>query len=148
MKAKRINPFLVAYVVCLMGLAVAGYMVGDYTIRAELHKTLRQEYFTTDLALYDLPRININMTSNSKTNSNRLRVDVSLEVAKQDLAKLSRVQPRITDRLVTFMRKQDIEEVRPPTAMVWLHRVLLEEVNDASRPVPIRDIVFRQFIVL
>jgi flagellar basal body-associated protein FliL len=146
MKKPRINPFLVAYLVALISLAVVGYYVADFEIK-NVHEKSEEKFFSTDLAFYDLPRINLILSAYGPNKSGKVRMDISLEVAEKDMQRLKDYQPRIMDTLVNYMRQFDVDEVSPPKVMALLHENLLNEVNLASKPVPIRNIVFREFVV-
>src|SRR5579859_6413751 len=148
MKKQLLNRFMAAYVVALAFLAFVGYTAGNYTIQTEHHKAVEKQYFATDMALYDLPRMTINIPAVGKSQTRHVRIDVSLEVAKQDMPRLSSYEPRIIDKVSTYMRHQDADDLRPSSAMHWLHETILNEVNNASNPVPVHDVIFRQFVIL
>lgn len=130
MKKDRINPFLIIYLVALSSLAAVGYYVVDYQIASEQHKAREKQHFASDMTTYDLPSINMIISSSDK--SGHMRMDLSLEVTKDDVERLKDYQPRIVDRLVSYMRQQDIEEIRPPTAMNSLRKHLMQEITLAS----------------
>lgn len=132
----------------LLTMAVIGYFVGDYSIRqAQIKKEMQSQNFISDVGFYDLPRMNITMTSEGG-NSAYVRVDVSLKVLKSDVGRLTDYYPRINDRLLTFIRHQDINELRQPVTQKLIRADLLREANKASYPIPIMDIVFRQIVIL
>jgi len=140
--------FAVAYVFSFTALAAIGYFVGDYSIREKAHKIeMRSSVISADTAFYDLPHMNITVTSDTDS-QNRIRIDMSLEVQKNDLTRLSSYEPRIVDHLITYLRHQDMEMLRQASKENDFKAQLLEETNKASYPVPVMDIIFRRFIVL
>lgn len=148
LNTRKINFFIVGYVLAFVILAFVGYKLSDNEqVTTAYHKMVTREYFETDLAIYDLPRINVNLTGiDGKTA--RVRIDISLEVAKADMARLDGFRPRITDKVISYMRSQNIDEITPPEAMRDLHESLLKVVDGASRPIPVHDVIFRQFLVM
>ncbi len=148
MTIRKINPFLVAYVMALIVLAGLGYMLSDYTIRSqEQHAALANKKFVTDVGFVALPQMDMSMAS---TNGQRgqLRMNISLEIEQKNMARMEDFQSRVTDRLVSYVRKMDIDAIRKPNALPMLRKELLKEVNSSSYPVPVLDIVFRQFIIM
>ena len=145
-KKSRINPFLITYVIALVGLAAVGYYVAHYEIHND--RQHQEKYFATDLAYYDLPRISLTLASiGSSTASGKVRMDISLEVNEKDLDKLQDFQPRIMDTIINHMRQYDADDVKPSNVSSQLHENLLNVVNQASKPILIHNIVFRQFLV-
>jgi flagellar basal body-associated protein FliL len=140
--------FAVAYIFSFTALAAIGYCVGDYSFRTQAHKmSVPNSVIAADTAYYDLPHVSLTINSVAG-DSDLLRLDMSLEVQKSDLARLDGIQPRISDRLVEYLRKQDIETLRQASKEHQFKDELLEETNKASYPVQVMDIVFRRFVVL
>jgi len=146
MKKLHANRFVIAYTIALLSLAAVGYYFEIYRPHAAVHKAATQQYFSTDLTYYDLPRISMNMKSSSKTG--HVNIDISLEVAKKDAWRLEDFKSRITDRIVTYMYKQELDQMRPPKDIAWLHRDLLRVINTANQPVVVHDVLFRQFVIM
>ena len=148
MRIRRVNRFLIAYCLALILLAIVGYSLSDYTIRSQqAQDALSHKQFVTDVGFLSLPRMSMTISSGSGE-SGRLRLDVSLEVEQKNLAQLEDFQPRINDKLVSFVRKLDMDDMRKPEALPELRKELLRQVNSVSYPVPVMDIVFRQFIIM
>ncbi|MFY9287308.1 MAG: flagellar basal body-associated FliL family protein [Alphaproteobacteria bacterium] len=148
MKLRKDHIFMTAYFAALLGLATMGYGVGDYTIRAhQKSQAAKNNNFTTDVAFLTLPRMNFSILSQDGR-PGRLRIDMTLEVEQKNIARLEDYQPRITDRLSTYVRRMDMDDIRRPNAAVSLRKQLLKEVNNASYPVPVMDIIFRQFVIM
>jgi flagellar basal body-associated protein FliL len=150
MKARKINPFVVGYILGLGFLAFLGYAVGDFT--AEMQQAKHQALitnpnFATDVSFVDLPRMNLTIAS-AAGSSGRIRIDMTLEVEKKNLARFEDYQPIITDHLISFVRQMDAEDMHKPNAAPTLRKELLKEVNRVAFPVPVLDVVFRQFLVM
>ena len=147
MISRRQVTFAFAYVFSFTALAAVGYAVGDYSFRSAVVKpVVSSAVIEGDTAFYDLP--NVNLTMSAGGDSNLVRIDMSLEVQKRDMARLDSYAPRISDQIVRYLRKQDIEELRQSGREHQLKDQLLEQTNKASYPVQIMDIVFRRFVVL
>jgi flagellar basal body-associated protein FliL len=145
---RRQATFAIAYVCSFVALAAVGYAVGDYSFRAKTHKVaVASTVVEGDTAFYDLPHVNLTVSS-SGGDSNLVRIDMSLEVQKSDLARLDGYAPRIADHLVSYLRTHDLDTLREVGQEHQLKDKLLEETNKAAYPVQVMDIVFRRFIVL
>ena len=137
------------YVAFLLGLAVAGYLIGDHYgfSRAKMNAH-NGTNFASDVSFYDLPRMNLTLSSLDGGKSGKVRIDMSLEISKKDLERMHDYQPRMCDRLVTFIRQQDIETLRNPRNQKVFHEELLQEANKVTSPIPIIDVVLRQMVFM
>lgn len=147
-KHRRINFFIVGYWLAFFLLALTGYYMSEAKVAKTYHNFLTNGYFATDLAMYDLPRINMDLTTDDGGRKTRVRMDISLEVAKKDMLRIEGYKPRITDRIIMYMHSQNFEGVSPPEVMRRLHENLLSVIAASSEPVAVHDIIFRQFVVL
>lgn len=148
MALKKIIPYSVLYPALLL-LAVIGYFVSDYNSQQAEQKALEnQKNFISDIAYVDLPRMNLTLSPSDAGKGGRVRLDLSLEVEKKNVGCLSRYQPRIADKLVNYIRQQDISSLRQADTRREFRSGLLEAVNKASYPVPIIDVVFKQLVFL
>lgn len=149
MKARKINPLVIGYVTALALLACMGYIAGDYTARINQKSASpsTNQHFASDVGFVELPRMNMSISS-SAGDAGRVRIDMSLEVEKKNLARFEDYQPIITEHLNNYVRNLDIEEIRSPNAVPKLRKELLKEVNTMSFPVPVLDIIFRQFVIM
>ncbi len=150
MKIRKINPFVIGYILGLAFLAFLGYSAGDYTARVKEKQQIdlvKSHNFTTDVAFVDLPRMNLTIASTTGT-AGRIRIDMSLEVEKKNLARVEDFQPIIMDRLVSYVQQLDAKDMRKANAPPNLRKELLEEVNKVSYPMPVLDVIFKQFVVL
>ena len=149
MKTRKINPFLAAYVVGLGCLAVIGYSCADFTMHIDHPaKTVAEQTQThTDVTFVDLPRLNLVVPS-AHGSRGRLRMDITLEIDKKYALMLQGYTPRISERIESYAQAINIEDVTPPKATQQLRQDLLQEAATGGFPVPIIDVIFRQFVML
>ena len=142
--------FFVGYSIALIVMAIVGYDLASEVWGSHNYYQLRSgitpKYFATDLALYDLPSISVSLP-NSQGQPTHVRIDISLEVARKDLIRIEGLQPRLTSHITSFMQKKNIDTIRSHDSLIGLHYELLNEVA-ASQPVPVHEVVFRQFMLL
>ena len=144
----KINFFIVGYTMTFIFLAIVGYMAADVSNNKSIHRDKTDaRYFMTDLAMYDLPRMNIYLSSGHGTASH-IRVEVSLEIAKKDIDRLNNYKPRITNKIVAYMSNQNTDKIVSAEGFHSLHTGLMEVVESENQPVPVHDIIFRQLLVM
>lgn len=149
MKSWKTHHYVVAYLIALITLAFVGYYFAGYELdKVQIQKSIKNDKFQTDLSYVELPRMNVTLSSSRSDFSGRVRMDISLVVEKQYADRLEGFKSRINDRLLSYTSRLDLDMVSKPQSAVWLRRNLLKEVNAASFPVPVIDIVFRQFAVI
>jgi flagellar basal body-associated protein FliL len=150
MTLRKINPFLIAYAVGLIVLAAAGYACADFTMRAdETHKELMREAKAhTDVAFVDVPRLNLMLPSFQGQRTGRVRMDIALEIDKKYTLELQGMMPRISARIADYARTIDIKDVTPPDATRRLRQNLLQEAAAGGFPIPIIDVIFKQFVIM
>jgi flagellar basal body-associated protein FliL len=145
---KKMTLFITAYITGLVLLAGVGYYFAGFTIQDEHHKMVAEQRFRSDVSYVDLPRMNLTLSSLGGHQMGRVRIDISLAVEKKFIGRVVDVEPRISDRIVTYIRKLDFDDLSQPKATVWLRQRLLEEATAASSPLPIVDVVFQQFVIM
>ena len=140
--------FLTAYIVAFVVSGWAGYyFYSDYTLRATHQKVQQAQRFQTDLAYVDLPRISI-LRPSSNSHTGTVRMDITLEVDNRYAAELEGFRPRIADELTRYAQTLNYDDLADAKSTTWLKPDLLQEIKKAGSPAPIRDIIFRQFLVL
>ena len=96
---------------------------------------------------YDLPEMLVNLNTGDRRQS-FLAISVSLELASgTDLAHIEQVMPRIVDNFQIYLRELRIDDLRGSAGLYRLREELLRRVNDAVRPVRVRDVLFREMLV-
>lgn len=138
-----------AYVVALATLGWAGYyFYADYklqtTMMVALPKTGR---FQTDLSYIDLPRISISLTGFGGHRGN-VQMDITLEVENKYAPRVEGYRSRITDRLIHYTETLDYDDLMHPSSTKLLRPDMLVVINKAADPFPVRDVIFRRFLVL
>ncbi|MDX2027763.1 MAG: flagellar basal body-associated FliL family protein [Alphaproteobacteria bacterium] len=148
LKINRNLLFIGGYIVALALLAFFGYLtIGRWQNDASKSDVVMALPTTTaDKAFYTLPRMNLSLASAQKGNS-LVRITIALEVDKRNLDRLAGLQPRISDRIITYLRKKNLDQLREPNYALQLHDELMLEIQSSGVPVPIADMYFREFIV-
>ena len=149
MKINKTVLFLTAYVAVIIVFTFAGYyFYADYEMSIRKHQSVQiKPPPNVDIVYIDLPRISVTLSSSGANLSGSVRMDLMLEVDGQYASKIQGYRARITDGLIRYTQTLDYAELARPKATARLKPDLLREVNEVSAPVPIRDLVFREFVV-
>ncbi len=140
---------IVTYILVLASLAAMGYYAANYELDTiQKSKIANNPKFSSELVYYDLPRINLTLPSIESGRMERIRVEVSLEVALKDGERIKDYEPRINDRIISYFRKLDAKEIVNLTNRPRLHKAILLEANSSSQPIVVHDILFRQILLL
>ncbi len=151
MKIRRTYIYAAVYVLSLVGLAVIGYVVGDHYGLSRAHMMAGNggsRNFASDVSFYDLPRMNLTLATTNNNKTGKVRIDISLEVEKKYYDRMKDYQPRLSDRIVTFVRNQDMDALREPYNQREFRKELVNEVNKVASPVPVLDVILRQMVFL
>lgn len=106
-----------------------------------------EEELNLNVVYYDLPEMLINLNNGGKKISYlKLRVSVELD-APEDVARLESVLPRVIDNFQVFLREMRLEDLSGSAGLMRLKEELLIRVNLAAKPVPIRDVLFKEMLV-
>jgi flagellar FliL protein len=95
---------------------------------------------------YRLPRIEISVPDTNGA-LHFTRIGINLEIEEKNVARFEDYAPRVSDRLIHYFEQTDAETIGKANTSHRLRRNLLEEINDASKPVQVSDLVFREFVV-
>ncbi len=140
---------LLLYVVCLIGLAFLGAYVSDTYMQTNfLTKTLWASgghRFETDMAYVDLPRVMVNV--NSESDSMQVQLDVALEVEKKDAVIVEGYKPKLSENMYDFMSHLRATQVRSDRFTSWLRAELLDRMNHVGLPVPVHSVVLQRLLV-
>ena len=144
---QQVAIFLIAYFSAVGIIAWAGYyFYADYTLHAEHVRLKQNERHQSDLTYVDLPRISVSLSSEG--GSGTVRMDITLEVEGKYATQVEGFRPRIMDRLIHYTKTLSYDDLARPKSIIWLKPDMLQEVRSASSPAPVKDIIFREFIVL
>jgi len=148
MKIRTVNRFLVAYVLALVGLAALGYLLSDYALhyQSAAQQTLDKKNFVSDVSYVALPTMN--MTVGAHGASGQVRMDIGLEVKRQNAPYVEGFGPAINERIATYMQKLKKDDIKQLDTSPWLRKELLGEVNAAAFPYPVLDVVFRRLVIM
>lgn len=144
-KKRAFNPFILAYLLGLGGLAWVGYNYADYTLRTDVQSKTNDAIYS-DVQYIDLPRMNLSVAGTG--GSGNLRMDISLEVEKKYASRIEGYRPHISDRIINYVRSMDGADISKPAAAAKMREQLLEEAKGGSFPYPIVDVIFRQYVVM
>lgn len=154
MRFVRVNLFIAGYVLVLSLLATIAYFVGlnqanhSFTFSEEQQAEQRLDALGSQsgMKFYNMPRIDMNMMSASGAKSGTLKLALSLEVAPENAERISGYEPRIVDRVMTYMRKMSVQEIQSMT-LYQLHADLLREINMVTGPIRVNGIAVRELVI-
>lgn len=96
---------------------------------------------------YELPEILVNINNGSRVKS-FLKIQASVELANEaDIEKVVAVLPRIVDNFQVYLREMKPDDLAGAAGVFRLREELLSRVNAAVRPVQVKDVLFKEFIV-
>jgi flagellar basal body-associated protein FliL len=99
----------------------------------------------TDKAYLSLPRMTVSL---GKGGTMQVRMDISLEVAPEDIIVLEGYVPQIVDKLNAYFPKVKFEELDQPHAMFLFHKNMLWQINNLGMPVTVRDLTLKNMILM
>jgi flagellar FliL protein len=96
----------------------------------------------------DLPEILVNLNSAGTRRTNFLKISISLEVeSSTDVVKLQSLMPRIVDSFQVYLRELRVEDLKGSAGMYRLREDLLRRINEATRPVKVNDVLFKEMLI-
>ena len=143
---QRIVYFYIAYMTLFAILGLCSYFMANKAglIGAPKPASNSPRVFISDVAYFDLPRMIVSIGAGGT----QMRVQISLEVARDDLPALEGYQPRITDRLNGYFSRLEPKELTRPGYLPFLRQEMLRQINDAGAPVPVHDLMLRQLVIM
>jgi flagellar basal body-associated protein FliL len=149
-RSNRFNFFVAGYsaIFALLafwgGIEAARYHDEQRHITKEVEKQV--DAATKGKELYKLPRMDVTMSA-LQGETHHVRLGISLEMDKKNTDKFIDYQPRVSDRIISFLDHQNLDEFTGPHFMYNLRRDILFEANKASGPVVISNVIFRELVV-
>ncbi len=134
--------FLGLYLAFTIVMAFIGY---HFDITGNIRKLLREPAPVT--GYYEMPVVTLKMM-NADMRGGSVRLGINLEVDAKDTALVESYLPRIMDRLQAFSQRLTAKDFQETPELRWLRGELLIEINQASGPVHVRGLSFRELIVL
>lgn len=127
------------------GLYFSGILTGAASKGNE--EAAKAENKPVQITYYDLPDMLVNLRSDSPRPS-FLKISVSLELEHpEDRVVLERILPRVTDTFQVYLRELRVDQLQGSAGLLRLREELLSRVNAASRPVRVRDVLFKEMLV-
>ena len=94
---------------------------------------------------YEMPDMTVNLAASG---SRFLRLKAVLEVTQEaDLAELQTIEPRLLDDFQAYLRELRPEDLKGSAGSYRLRHDLLLRANQASQPVIITRVLFKEFLV-
>lgn len=146
---KRMILFVASYVAIFTALGLFGYMLLKQ--EQEIHQVaqvLATKKVVTDLSYYDLPRMTVAVNNVEGGSSSRLRVDISLEVARKDMVYVTSLQPHITAKLREKLANITVDRDELAHSVPVIRADLLHAINSEVMPVPVHDLLFRELVIM
>jgi|HigsolmetaAR204D_1030405.scaffolds.fasta_scaffold02584_5 flagellar FliL protein len=145
MSGKKLVLMFVLPALILAGGAAALYVTGVFG------RLLEREPPAVDHAqpgfFYNLPQLTVNLNSGDRRQV-LLRVTPTLELDREeDVARIERVIPRILDNFQLYLRELQPDDLKGSAGPYRLREELLRRVKAAVYPVPVREVLFTEFLV-
>lgn len=135
----RMIAFVLIYFSVLALVGTIGYVVGQKQLYAIVSEHARAR------AILEMPKMQFAMEG-LNVQSGKVKMDMSLQVAPRDMEKLKLFLPRIKDRIITVLNHTNIEQLTDKISLRMVHDELLQQANQASGPVVIKDILIKNLV--
>ena len=140
---------LPAVAVIVLGVGAA-FMLGLFGGKQEAkdpHAAAQAE--AAHAVFFDMPELLVNMTGAGEKQQNFLKLSLSLELGNADATpQVQAAMPRIIDSAQVFLRELRLDDLQGSAGMLRLREELLRRINAAVSPVEVRDVLFKEIIVL
>lgn len=144
---------MVGLPVLLLGGAGGAYMAGVLDPLLGVEPTAEEgaageaEQAVPTVQFFDMPEFLVNLNTSGRQSA-FLKVQVALELdADADLETLTSLMPRVIDGFQVYLRELRPEELKGSEGLYRLKQELLLRVNDAVKPVHVRDVLFKSVLV-
>jgi len=98
-------------------------------------------------SFFDLPDMLVNLNADGKKQA-FLKIKVSLELADEEAVKhVEAVLPRLVDNFQVYLRELRPEDLKGSAGLHRLREELLLRANEATKPVTVKDVLFREMLV-
>ena len=96
---------------------------------------------------FDMPELLVNLNTGGKRVS-FLKLSVALELNDPtDIPKIQLLMPRLIDSFQVYLRELRLEDLRGSAGVYRLREDLLGRVNEAAKPVQVKDVLFKEMLV-
>jgi flagellar FliL protein len=98
--------------------------------------------------LYEPDDLIVNLSVPSGKKPIYLKIKLALELTKEgDIEKLEPLKARLADTFQVYLRELRVEDLQGSVGIVRLRSELLAEINNAVKPIEVRDLLFREILV-
>lgn len=98
-------------------------------------------------AFMELPDLIVNLSSNQGP-QRYLKLKVQLELKNPgDKAGIEAVAPRVIDHFQTYLRELRVSDLRGSAGIYRLRQELLARVNEAAKPIEVKDVLFQEILI-
>ncbi len=153
---KRPGKMLIIIAALVIGVlvAVALYFIlfaGNTPTEAEQAGQMAAEPQPTaqieNIAFMEVPTVKANLLTDGRS-TRYLKVTAALELnSEADAQEIQKVLPRIQDEFQTYIRQLRLEDIRGSQGMYRLKEGLLLRVNQATAPIKVRNVLFKDIII-
>lgn len=96
---------------------------------------------------FDMPELLVNLNTGGKRVS-FLKLSIALELNDPtDVPKIQLLMPRLIDSFQVYLRELRLEDLRGSAGVYRLREDLLGRVNEAAKPVQVKDVLFKEMLV-
>jgi flagellar protein FliL len=96
---------------------------------------------------FDMPELLVNLNTGGRRVS-FLKLSIALELTDPaDVPKVQLLLPRLIDSFQVYLRELRLEDLRGSAGIYRLREDLLARVNEAAKPVKIKDVLFKEMLV-
>lgn len=96
---------------------------------------------------YELPDMLVNIDTGTRAKS-FLKIKASVELNNEaDIERVVAVLPKIVDNFQVYLRELKQDDLAGAAGMYKLREELLIRINAAVRPIQVKDVLFKEFIV-
>ena len=144
---KKIVLFIVLPLVVVIAAAVAVLTTGVADSLLGRGEHSERSAPVKPAVFFDMPELLVNLNTGGRRVT-FLKLSISLELADpQDIPKVQLLLPRLVDNFQVYLRELRLEDLRGSAGVYRLREDLLMRVNDAAKPVKVKDVLFREMLV-
>jgi flagellar basal body-associated protein FliL len=143
MNKKRKALLIIGYFALPMMLAWVGHLVFNMQSDnfAELHG------FGHSTIFYNLPVVSVGMDAgDSDRRTGTMKLSLSIEVRRQDVSRLPDFLPRIMERIVFYVHRQNFSDLREPGGEKLLREGLESEINHGALPIHVASVAIERLV--
>ncbi|MGE3624389.1 MAG: flagellar basal body-associated FliL family protein [Bdellovibrionales bacterium] len=138
--------FAAIYVLAPMLLAWVGYMYSEVDRSRAYRERMSLYNPSTNTVLYHLPRVSLSMSMSGTARSGTMKLDLGLEVSKGEVQRVIDFEPRIVEKIIMYMHKQNLAELQQPWGEREFRERLTREISTGADPVKVASIVVNRMV--